>query len=247
MTSHDALRGLTVLNTRPLNQAKDLHYKINNAKGTSLLCPTIEIIAQKYELKIPEKLDIAIFVSVNAVYYALAENYTLPRKIYAIGHATKNALAQKNIYAKCVGQTSEDLITFLKQTKIATVSFGIFKGVGGRTFLRESLINLGAIVNEIALYKRIKASFDKKKLNQWWYDDILDIIIITSKQSLEYLFEMFEKKAYTWLCNKPFLVISARLARSAKEMGVKSIVTAKPCDIFTSLCNFNKGLTHGTR
>jgi uroporphyrinogen-III synthase len=78
---------------------------------------------------------------------------------------------------------------------------------------------------------KVAASF----VNSLWHNDAVDIILLTSEQSMHHLFKLFNPEAHRWLQSKPWLVISNRLAQSASLLGIKKITICHPNRIIDSL------------
>ena len=77
-----------------------------------------------------------------------------------------------------------------------------------------------------------------------WQNDQVDIILLTSEQSIHNLFALFGKDALQWLQSKTFLVISERLAQSASLFGIQKIVKSHPERMINTLFDYSQGLIH---
>ena len=101
------LKGLRILNTRPVSQAQELSKKIIATGGTAIECPTIEIQATNNNwldhLPHLNNVNQAIFISSNAVHYCFAQlklhdiQWPASIKVIAIGHSTAKTLNDFNI------------------------------------------------------------------------------------------------------------------------------------------------------
>lgn len=250
------LNGLRILNTRPKNQAHSLSKNITDAGGLSIECPAIEIKATHNWLGLLPNLNNvsqALFVSVNAVYHCFTQlklnNIHWPThiKVIAIGQGSAKALDEFNIPVSTIPDEphSENLLTIntLQQLKNQTIL--LFKGEGGRTLIEESLINRGANVKALTVYKRVIPKISHQFINSLWQDDLVDIILLTSEQSIHNLFKIFSKEAHCWLKEKPCLVISERLGNSASLFGIKKIIISRPDWMMNTLFDYYQGLLHG--
>lgn len=252
-----SLKGLRVLNTRPHNQARLLNQSIREAGGVAVECPTLEIepTSERWIETLPklDNVNYAIFVSPNAVIYcfnALArQNISWPASIQviAIGQGTVKALNKFNIKVHYTPEypDSEHVLSLnpLQQLKNHTVV--LFKGEGGRKLIEDVLLLRGAQIVNIHVYRRILPKIDPEFLNSIWQKDLVDIILLTSEQSINNLFELFGKDAHSWLQNKPCLVISERLAKSASSFGIKHIIISHPDRIMDALFDYYQGLADG--
>ncbi|MFA6301928.1 MAG: uroporphyrinogen-III synthase [Legionella sp.] len=240
-------QGLRVLNTRPKHQAAALSRSIIEAGGLVIECPTLEISATQpdWTQALPDlqKVDLAIFISPNAVHFCFAElqkqQIIWPNtiKVCALGQGTAKALEQQGLNLLEIPNLadSEHLLELksLKNLKNQTVL--LFKGEGGRTLIEESLLKRGAKLIKLAVYKRELPQFNKQLLESIWRNDGVDIILVTSEQSLNNLFLMFGSEAQSWLQSKLCLVLSERLAQYAASLGIKKIKRCQPDTIINAL------------
>jgi uroporphyrinogen-III synthase len=244
------LKGLRVLNTRPQKQAKALSKSIVDAGGIAIECPTIEIIGTKDTwlnlLPNLSTVNQAIFISANAVYHCFTQlklnNIHWPTriKVIAIGHGSAKALNEFNIQVNDVPDlpSSEHLLTLssLQQLKNQTVL--LFKGEGGRLIIEEGLLQREANVITLAVYKRVLPKIHHQFINSLWQDDLVDIILLTSEQSMYNLFKLFGSEAHNWLKKKPCLVIGERIAKSASLFGMKKIIISHPDRMMNTLFDY---------
>ena len=145
------LKEITVLVTRPGDQAGHFIDMINSNNGTAINLPTIDIAAsplndeQKKKLHNLSEVNIVIFVSVNAVNYALKAlkslKLTFPENLIvaAVGPSTAGALQENNLQVDIVPEndfSSEGLLAMPELDEIAGEKILIFKGQYGRELLR---------------------------------------------------------------------------------------------------------------
>src|SRR3989344_2637611 len=91
------LKGLTVLNTRPLSQAHLLNQLIKEEGGQVITLPMLEIEFTSAE-KVNNDCDVAIFTSANATINLEKRKIFSPNiLVVAIGKGTAAALKQKNL------------------------------------------------------------------------------------------------------------------------------------------------------
>lgn len=230
-----SLHGLCVLNTRPQHQAADLSARIRQAGGEVIECPSLAIVPKddSWLRQLPDlnQIDHAIFISPNAVHYAMTglnkNNIVLPHNIniIAIGQATAKALKhyKLNVAEIPTQSNSEHLLKLACLQKLNNQTVLLFKGEGGLTLIEQGLKSRNAKVIKIDLYQRALPYIEPQFLESIRRDDKVNIIIATSEQSLNNIFTLFGTNAKTWLQNKVFLVLSIRLAEYASSLGIKKI------------------------
>lgn len=250
------MKGLRVLNTRPLNQGDALNNDIRAAGGVPLHFPALEIesTAIDWLSGMPNLTQVkqAIFTSANAVDYYFAALTTTgiqwPRNIcvMAIGNATAAALSKHGIHVhhSPLIADSEHLLKLDVLQSIEKQTILLVKGLGGRQLIAETLLSRGAHLIPLAVYRRKLPVVKQEYINSIWQDDAVDIILFTSQQAMLNLFTLFEQGGHSWLCNKPCLVISKRLAKEAYLLGIRTIITCQYNEISGTLVHFNQGLTH---
>ncbi|RUR12022.1 uroporphyrinogen-III synthase [Legionella sp. km772] len=250
------LNGLRILNTRPKEQGKILHEEIHQAGGISIDFPTLEIQGTNpnWLANLPDLSTIthAIFISVNAVHYFFNElqkrqiTWVKDIHVIAIGQSTARTLQYKYGLVAEVPPTpdSEHLLQLPSLKKLAQQSILLIKGKGGRTLIEDSLLNQGVDLVILAVYQRVLPVINNQYSNSLWRDDAVDIILLTSEQSIHNLFKLFSQKAHDWLKNKPCLVISERLAQAASQLGMSKIILSHPNQILNTLLDY-KDYIHG--
>jgi len=154
------LAGVTVLVTRPAEQAGDLVAAIEAAGGRSIVFPVIRIAprspqAIEAELAGRANPDIVVFISRNAVEHGLA--WAGDAAIAAVGPATAAAIeaaARVVDIRPASGFDSESLLEepVLKAVKDKTIR--IIRGNGGRELLATTLRERGAHVDYLEVYAR---------------------------------------------------------------------------------------------
>ncbi|MDX2347173.1 MAG: uroporphyrinogen-III synthase [Legionella sp.] len=232
------LKNLRVLNTRPEHLAKITSNQITKAGGTSIAFPLLNIEASEphwiHKLPALNTIQHAIFISPNAVTYFFkhiaSNSWPNTIQIYAQGHGTKLALEAQHIFNAMLPEKS-DSEHLLKLKALQTVSdqtILLIKGNEGRTLIQETLIKRHANLIPIEVYQRTLPTLNLVHAKSLWYEDAVDIILITSETALKHLFVLFDfdfdNKAAAWLRSKPCWVISERLAKAAKKQGFTHII-----------------------
>jgi len=226
------LAGLGVLVTRPKPQAEELCAAIEAQGGHAICCPVIEIADPVNLALLPplvdrlDEFDIAIFISPNAVVKAVSLLMRLERKlpanlcVAAIGQGTAKALLANGIKVDIFPSEQFNSEALLSQDAMLQVQHKrilIFRGVGGRELLAETLRKRGATVSYAEVYRRIKPSIDVVALLDKW--SIIDVVIVTSNEGLRNLYEMIGSEGCSRLLATQLVVSSHRVADLAKKMG----------------------------
>jgi len=252
--NQNTLQGLRVLNTRPAEQNKTLSYAIQNAGGISIELPTIVIepLRPDWLKTLPDLSDVdhAVFVSANAIkyYFLAAKQLVWPSSITvtAIGQASADELTTRGIpiHHTPIDADSEHLLRLDHLQQIQNQTVMLIKGEKGRPLIEKTLRSRGADVIPVAVYRRELPKTNSLQTNLLWHDNAVDIILFTSQQSMYNLFTLFGEKARDWLCSKPCLVISERLAESASQLGMQTIIVCRHHSLLNTLEQYIKGRTN---
>lgn len=257
--SAEKLKGLRVLNTRPVGQAEEWSFAIEQAGGVVVACPALAIVATTtaWLKALPplESIKHAIFISANAVHYyfiALQQAgliWPALIQVIAIGQATTRALIAWGIRVDWVPTTadSEHVINLPSLQQIAEQSILLVKGEGGRAVIAETLRQRGAKLHSMDVYRRVPPTFSPQQVESLWRNDAVDIILFTSHFAMQNVFTLFGEQANAWLCDKPCIVLSKRLAAAAQALGIKKSIISSPEKLIDALHQFNLGLVHDNR
>lgn len=241
------LQGLRVLNTRPLEQGLSLNQAIEQAGGHAIHCPALVIEAsdQSWLSLQPVLTEVkqAIFISANAVNYyftALTNRQVIwpsTIQVIAVGQATAAALKKWGIQTVTTPEIadSEHLLALPSLQTISEEKILLIKGEGGRPLLEETLLSRGAELVVLAVYQRNPPLFAQDEIHSLWHNDAVDIILFTSQQAMQNIFALCSEDAQTWLCTKPCLVVSERLAKAASLLGIKTVIVSSPETIVKTL------------
>ncbi|MDO9205750.1 uroporphyrinogen-III synthase [Methylotenera sp.] len=239
----DLLNGLHVAVTRPVDQATSICEAIHHHGGKATLFPLLAISPlqdySEFEQTIAslETADWAIFISTNAVDNALPRIIkkfgNVPRnlKFAAIGHQTARELALYGIHDILTPHTrfdSETLLALGEMHDVANETVVIFRGVGGRDVMADTLKSRGANVIFAECYRRINPQTDAQSLNNLWHQDQLDAVIVTSSEAMRNLLDMAGESE--WLRHVTLCVNHARIAELPLQFGFKVLVTDAPGD-----------------
>ncbi len=229
------LSGVTVVVTRPMHQAEKLCQLIEAAGGTAVRFPVIDILPSENPQQCRTQLarltdyDFAVFVSANAVNTTMAmlktpQAWPATLPIAAVGKATAQAIIKKGLPIPLVAPepfNSEALLSVPALQKLEGKRILIFRGDGGREWLRDSLCERGALVDYIECYQRAIPQTDPRPLYTAWEQAQPGSmpIVVTSNQSLQNLVSMIDKEHQPALFASPLMVISERTASLASKLG----------------------------
>lgn len=229
-----ALAGCHVLVTRPAPQARELCALIEGAGGRAHVLPVIEIAAPREPRALAdllarlEQFDIAIFVSSNAVHRAcaaLGERAWPPAlRLAAVGRGSAAALAEHGLSAQLRPPrdfSSEGLLALDELQRVAGKRVVIFRGEDGRELLADTLRARGAVVEYAEVYRRELPPAARTGLQRIAATQSIDTIVVTSNAGLHNLYELAGGAPRHWLLERQLIVISARAARLAAELGFR--------------------------
>lgn len=234
------LNGLRVLVTRPQHQADGLCQLLTAQGGVALHFPTISIQPSRNAdsaaalLEQARRYDWVIFVSVNAVYFALeaCKNRHLisPRAgVVAIGQATMRALRQCKIGVDVYPKeqfNSESLLALPQMLQVHGQQVLIVRGEGGRELIADSLRARGAVVDYAEVYRRSVPETGPREGVPDWIRDGVDAVTITSTEALGNLLAMTGDAGVRCLQNVPVVVASPRIAGFASARGLNKVIVA---------------------
>jgi len=231
------LTGKGIVVTRPAHQAQHLAGLIAAAGGNPILFPTIEILEledQKSLLALIARLDefdVAIFVSPNAVHQAMklikARRELPPHlKLATVGRGGVREL-ERHGAVHVIAPTrfdSEALLDLAEMRDVAGRRIVIFRGVGGRGLLADTLIARGAAIEYAECYRRGRPQVDAAPLLNAWAGNGLHAITVTSSEGLRNLFELVGNSGQARLKRTPVFLPHPRIEQTARELGFADVV-----------------------
>lgn len=235
------LLGHHVVITRPIGQAGKLSNLVQEAGGEVVSFPLIEIAplsnyqAFEHTISSLHEYDWAIFISSNAVQNGmpLVSKLKLPSslKFAAIGPSTAAELSKfgvQNILIPKDRFDSESLLALPEMQAVNNQKVMIFRGIGGREVLADTLKSRGAEVNFAECYQRINPQQDLSKLTTLNQQGLLDAIVITSSEAMRHLLAMANNQE--WLKNVKLCVNHARITEEPSQLGLNVEVATAPGD-----------------
>lgn len=227
------LTDVSVLVTRPAQQAESLCALIEQSGGRAIRFPTIGIEPQSAPPA--ERCDLVIFASTNAVEHGwrlLAPNAQM--KVAAIGKATAAALKAVNIavdYVPEAGFTSEALLAHPELALAPGMQALIVRGEGGREFLQAELTSRGLTVQTREVYRRVQPVIDpgaRDALETEWGEGGVDVVTLTSVATLDHLRDMLSERGRTLLESTVLLVVSERIREAARSANLQGAILVAP-------------------
>jgi uroporphyrinogen-III synthase len=246
------LKGRGILVTRAVHQAEGLTQQIQVSQGRPIRFPALEIAACEQPDRIRglllQRWDVIIFVSPNAVVYALKllSGDRLQATLGAVGRATAAALRHYGYSIDLLPADrydSEGLLMLAPLQEMAGKRVLIVRGKGGRALLGESLQTRGAEVGYAEVYRRIKPIVDPNPLLAQWQEQI-DLVTATSIEVLDNLIALLGERGWPLLRATPLLVISERMRKEAENKGFETILLAPGADDDAIMSTIQKWIEH---
>jgi uroporphyrinogen-III synthase len=254
----DMLNGFGIAITRPLGQATKLAGLIAKQGGKPLLFPLIAIAPLEdysvFEQQLTglAKYDWAIFISSNAVHNAmprlLAKLGSIPENLQfaAIGPLTAAELAKFGVANTLTPQDrfdSESLLALPEIQVVANKNIMIFRGIGGRDVLADTLKARGATVDFAECYQRANPQSNANVLSTLWQNGQLHAVVVTSSEAMRHLLDITDNGNAAWIRGVTLCVNHARIAEIPLQHGLKVNVADTPGDEAMLQCLI-KALAH---
>ncbi len=227
--ANNSLAGLSILVTRPRDQASSLVQAISQAGGVPLLFPLLDIApvpdvaALQQQITHLSQANLAIFISPNAVQYGMAAICAvgvLPAnlKVATVGQGSAKALRELGVTDVIVPEArfdSEGLLALPELQQVDGWHVMIFRGDGGRELLGDTLKARGATVEYVTCYRRSKPQQPVSEL----LAALPDVITVTSSEALAYLWQMLDEVAQSALRDTPLFAPHPRIVGLARVQG----------------------------
>jgi uroporphyrinogen-III synthase len=238
-----ALSGRAIVITRPREHAARLADAVRAAGGNPVLFPAIDIAPAQDRDALArvvaelDRFDLAIFISESAVAKgceAVQATRSWPKglRVAAVGRATAHALERLGFAGVLAphGQGDSEALAALPELRdLRGRSVVIFRGEGGREWLREALEIRGAAVDYAECYRRAPpAAGSLRPLLARWQRGGIDAVSITSGEGLANLFGLLGPTGKNYLRATPVFVSHPRIAGLARELGIAQVVPTGP-------------------
>ncbi len=243
--SEGPLSGRGIVVTRPREHALALAERIRAAGADPILFPTIEILPPENAAAVSSliaRLDgfqLAIFVSPTAAmrgHAMVAASRSWPEglRVAAVGNGTAGALEERGLHAVIApaGEADSEALAELPELQdLQGRSVVIFRGQGGREWLRTRLEARGARVEYAECYRRARPDADPGALLARWQSGGIEAVSITSAEGLANFFEMLGPTGRGYLRATPVFVPHPRIALAARKLEVREIVVTGRGDV----------------
>lgn len=243
------LQGKGIAITRPLDQANKLSEMIGQAGGHAISFPLIAIAPLEDYSAFEQQLlhladyDLAIFISSNAVQNAMPRviKHGIPEHLQfsAIGPVTAQelqAFGVKQVLTPHDRFDSESLLALPQMQQMHGKRIVIFRGVGGREVLADTLKSRGALVDFAECYQRINPQQNADVLRTLWQNKELDAVVVTSSEAMRHLLQMTDNGQAEWIRKTYLCVNHARIAEEPHKIGLQVAVAKAPGDVAMLEC-----------
>ena len=122
------------------------------------------------------------------------------------------------------GHDSEALLALPQLSQIAGQRIVIFRGVGGRELLADTLKTRAAHVEYAECYRRVRPHTDSTPLVQRWATSGIDAVTITSAETLHNLVSMLGDAGAAHLRTTPVFAPHEKIAAAARELGIAQVI-----------------------
>jgi uroporphyrinogen-III synthase len=232
------LSGRGIVITRPREHAAGLADRIRAAGGDPVLFPSIEILPPENPGELVrvvaglDRFQLAIFISPTAAlkgHQLVRASGAWPQglRVAAVGAGTAEALEQLGFNAVIApaGQGDSEALAALPELQdVRGLSVVIFRGQGGREWLRTALVARGAGVEYVECYRRARPTADVGSLLTRWRRGGIGAASITSAEGLTNFFDMLGSDGREYLRAAPVFVPHPRIATAAGELGIRNVI-----------------------
>ena len=243
-----SLASVSVLVTRPEEQAHGLVLAIEQRGGVAVFAPMIVIQRQTDDAtlnaarqRLPDYAAV-IFVSRNAADFGIDALNSPPHslahcEVYAVGGGSAErllALGVKQVHTPKGEFNSEGLLRMpgLSAHQIGGQKVLIVRGSGGRELLAQTLRTRGASVDYCEVYTRSTPHEPLANVLKAHGVTLPDVGVITSLEALINLAAQIEQEKLDRLYDLPLVVTGARTATEVERLGftVPPVVVETPGD-----------------
>jgi uroporphyrinogen III methyltransferase/synthase len=238
------LLGKNVVVTRARAQASDLVDRLTSLGAECLECPTIKVVPPDdwshldAAINNLETYDWLIFTSVNGVSFFFERLYVKGLdvralknvRIAAIGPATAKRLGDFGLKSDIVPKTyqAESVVEAFEAEDMEEKRVLLPRAKEARPILPVELVKMGAVVNEIPVYKTEQASENVDELIERLEQGSIDIVTFTSSSTVKNFKALLPADRFESLIKGVTVAsIGPITTDTAKELGFKVDITAK--------------------
>lgn len=235
----------SILITRPAGLVDGLAARLKAIGVEPLTLPLIEIAPPPDPATLAAVLSRlpdcqwAIFVSPSAVrmgLLAVSEVLsTFPKSVClaAVGEGSAKPLREaldRVVLIPAEGADSEGLLACPELQALAGQSVMLFRGVGGRTLIADTLAARGATVMHAVCYERRRLTPDITDLLVRWRLCGVDAVSVTSTEILDQLVRVLGEAGRELLQATTLFVPHPRIAAAARACGIRDVRLTGPGD-----------------
>ena len=226
-----ALRGRTVVITRPAGTGSSMARQVRALGGRPLLLPGLSLrgmddAATRSSLAEALRDDVLVFSSPAAVRFAARlQLLRTGAKVLAVGQGTARALRRQGIRAVAAPskrQDSEGLLDLPIWAGLGPCRIALIGAPGGRGVLRDQLATRGSL-REVQVYHRAPP---RLRASHWEGLRALErdaCVLLSSAEAVENLRELAPTAVWQQLTSCVAIVSSERLSLAAKSVGFRRI------------------------
>jgi uroporphyrinogen-III synthase len=244
VSSHGGLDGRVIVITRPAGTANTFARQVRHRGGVPLLLPGLSLRAsedvERARAQLREALradDLLLFTSPAAVRFAAALAPLRTRAtVLAVGQGTAAALRRHGLAAQAPArqQDSEGLLDLPALRDLRGRGVALVGAPGGRGLLQQRLLDGGARLREVWVYRRTAPRLDRRHLEAVHQLRPSGRVLLSSAQALANLRNALPPEAWSRLCAAVGVVSSERLEAAAREAGFRRLrraASALPTDL----------------
>ena len=247
MAARLPLTGKTIVVTRPERQSSAISQRLTELGAKVIRFPLIAIETipnKRLNQSTIANCNYLIFTSRNSVEMAIkslmgdlpiGSILKIPKtiKIAAVGKQTAEALSAQGVSASIVPTelfNSEALLKHEDLQAVESKKIAIIRGEDGRDLLRDTLVERGATVDYIDVYRRVCPVENLLPLVKFQEQGGIDIIMLTSVEGLNNFHSL--RADLTQLQHATLLVGSRRINDAIKELSHRGrvLVSEDPSD-----------------
>lgn len=228
----DAMRGRTVVITRPAGTGASIAARVRVLGGHPVLLPGLSLRAEpgmRTALREALRDDVLIFISPAAVRFAArAMPLETRATVLAVGQGTARVLRRHGIDALAPDQQqdSEGLLALGVLDDVRGKRVALIGAPGGRGVLREQLAARGARLRELHVYRRTAPRLSRRHVEAVLALPADAMVLLSSAEAMENLHQQLAGPAWDALSRTTAVVSSARLADAARAAGFARVRVA---------------------
>jgi uroporphyrinogen-III synthase len=148
-------------------------------------------------------------------------------RVAAVGQGTAQALVERgfsDVISPSGQADSEALAALADLQDLWDRAVVVFRGQGGREWLRGALEQRGARVAYAECYRRARPGADAGTLLAQWQTGAVEAVSITSSEGLENFLAMLGPTGAGYMRATPVFVPHPRIERVARDLGVREVI-----------------------